>query len=404
MANALANLFTDIADSIRSKTGSTEKLSPSEFASQIDSISVGGGGAEGCVTVTFMNGANVLLTRPVYIGDDCPDPVTQGRIETPTKESTVQYHYTYKGWSEALTNITEDKVIYATYTETVRTYTVTFYDEDGVTLLHTEQVEYGSVPSYIPVRAGYIFNNWIPEATACVGDMSYTASWTETVDFAVSSWASIASASREGKAQNSMAVGDTRLETINFGGKSYNVTLKIAGFNHDTLADGSGKAGMTIVCHTGGVTGKWNKSNTYLETGIATSLLTLYNEGIAEELKNVIAQVTKTCNYANGSYAGKYFTADMYIFALAYKECGWEQISTYHNSKSLNTGTCYELYQSAYLGSANMPFAYTTTQALSRDAYSSYSANSYCGISINSLDKKIYTTESTFDIIWGFCI
>lgn len=89
----------------------------------------GGGTAEGCVTVTFMNGAEVLFTRPVYIGDDCPDPVTQGRIDTPAKESTAQYEYTFNGWtatdggvadSTALKNITADKTLYAAYSSAVR--------------------------------------------------------------------------------------------------------------------------------------------------------------------------------------------------------------------------------------------------------------------------------------------
>lgn len=190
MANALATLFTDIANSIRSKTGSTEKLSPSEFASQIDSISVGGGGAEGCVTVTFMNGDNVLLTRPVYIGDDCPDPITQGRIETPTKESTVQYNYTHSGWtsynggtanSSVLKNITEDKVVYSAYTKTAVKYTITYYDEDGTTVLHTEQLGYGTIPSYVPTKEGTTFGEWLPTPVMVTGDASYTVSWSSVL-------------------------------------------------------------------------------------------------------------------------------------------------------------------------------------------------------------------------------
>lgn len=242
MTNALANLFTDIADSIRSKTGSTEKLSPSDFPSQIDSISVGGGGAEGCATVTFMNGDNVLLTRPVYIGDDCPDPVTQGRIETPTKESTVQYHYSYKGWSEALTNITEDKVIYATYTETVRTYTVTFYDTDGTTVLKTEQVAYGVTP-IAPNKDGFVIDSITPELVPVTGDVNYTVVYLEqSVDFATASWSEIASVCDGGLASKNFKVGDTRREAIN--GNNY--TLEIIGINHDTVYDNGNLTGITV--------------------------------------------------------------------------------------------------------------------------------------------------------------
>lgn len=47
MANVLGELFQNIANSIRSKTGSTAKLSPNEFASAISSIVVGSSGSGG---------------------------------------------------------------------------------------------------------------------------------------------------------------------------------------------------------------------------------------------------------------------------------------------------------------------------------------------------------------------
>lgn len=47
MANALGTLFSDIANAIRSKTGSTAKMSPNDFPIHINSIVVGSGGASG---------------------------------------------------------------------------------------------------------------------------------------------------------------------------------------------------------------------------------------------------------------------------------------------------------------------------------------------------------------------
>ncbi len=178
--------LTAIADSIRAKTGSTDPIKVSEMAGQIEAISGGGGSAEGCVTATFMNGDTVLFARPVYAGDDCPDPIAQGHIkETPTKESTAQYEYTFNGWSTAdggiadvnvLKNITADKTLYAAYSSAVRYYTVTYYDDDGVTVLHTEQLPYGATPSYVPTKEGYGFDGWTPNASV-TGDTSYTATW-----------------------------------------------------------------------------------------------------------------------------------------------------------------------------------------------------------------------------------
>ncbi|MBO7274901.1 MAG: leucine-rich repeat protein [Clostridia bacterium] len=176
-----------IADSIRAKTGSSDPIAVSDMATQIEGITGGGGGGsvEGYATVTFMNGGEVLFSRMVLKGDDCPDPWVQKRIETPTKESTAQYDYTFNGWatadggsadSNALKGITEDKTLYAAYASSVRKYTVTYYDTDGVTVLHTEQLAYGTTPYYVPTKDGAVFNGWTPK-TPVTGNTSYTASW-----------------------------------------------------------------------------------------------------------------------------------------------------------------------------------------------------------------------------------
>jgi len=139
--------------------------------------------------VTFMNGDTVLWVRHVADGDNCADVLTKGLIETPTKESTAQYDYTYNGWGASdggavdatiLQNITADKTVYAIYTATARTYTITYYDSDGTTVLTTQQVAYGSVPDYVPAKEGYIFVEWSPTLAAVTGNASYTASWTDS--------------------------------------------------------------------------------------------------------------------------------------------------------------------------------------------------------------------------------
>ena len=155
---ALIDKLTAIANAIRAKTGSTGGLTLDQMPSAIASITGGGGTAvpDGYATVTFNytdeNYQPQTFTRLVMIGDNCPDPWVQKRIELPTKESTVQYTYTFNGWAtadggsadeNALKNISEDKILYASFTESVRMYTVNFYDGD--TLLKTEQV----VPQFL---------------------------------------------------------------------------------------------------------------------------------------------------------------------------------------------------------------------------------------------------------------
>ena len=102
-------------------------------------------------TVTFYNGAAQLTTKNVPYGND----VTYTG-NTPTKESTAQYSYTFAGWNtdssaaepdpNALENITGDRSLYAIYTEDVRSYNVTF--RNGSTTLQTLSVNYGGTAVY----------------------------------------------------------------------------------------------------------------------------------------------------------------------------------------------------------------------------------------------------------------
>jgi hypothetical protein len=123
-------------------------------------------------------------------GDTCADPVERGLIPTPTKESTAQYDYTFYGWGASdggaadaniLKNITSDKTVYAIFTATARLYTITFYDDDGTTVLATKQFGYGTVPSYTPTKDGVTFGGWTPDPVPVTGDTSYVASWSTAI-------------------------------------------------------------------------------------------------------------------------------------------------------------------------------------------------------------------------------
>lgn len=144
MANVLGELFQNIANAIRSKTDSTAKLKPIDFASAISSIKVGGTSTDAIddaldaingevigetqYTVTFIgDDGSTLGTMQVYEQDDCPNPVSSGVFSTPTKESTKYYRYTFSGWgltesggvsSNALKKITSDRTVYAKFSAT----------------------------------------------------------------------------------------------------------------------------------------------------------------------------------------------------------------------------------------------------------------------------------------------
>ena len=112
------------------------------------------------------------------------------RPADPTKAATAQYSYTFAGWTPEITNVTENVVYTATYTETVNEYTITFKNEDG-TELQSSLVPYGETPVYsgeTPTKAtdgqyAYEFAGWDIGIVPVTGDAVYTASYNAFFDF-----------------------------------------------------------------------------------------------------------------------------------------------------------------------------------------------------------------------------
>lgn len=97
----------------------------------------------------------VIVTRDVVEGEAAEAP------PEPTREG-----YIFKGWRPSnFSKVTENMKIYAEYEAKDPTkYAVTFYDEDGKTVLRREQVEPGgtAVPPEAPAKEGYTFTGWVP--------------------------------------------------------------------------------------------------------------------------------------------------------------------------------------------------------------------------------------------------
>ena len=99
--------------------------------------------------VTFMNpDGRVLDVQYVDKGSKPVDPTSRdvNPIDTPTLESTVSTDYTFAGWDSEFVDIFENKTINATYTESVRQYTIT-YNSNGQELQRTV-ADYGTVVTY----------------------------------------------------------------------------------------------------------------------------------------------------------------------------------------------------------------------------------------------------------------
>ena len=121
--------------------------------------------------VTFVNyDGTILDVQYVDKGGNAVDPITRSEnpIATPTKESTVSTDFTFAGWDLGFTGIFAARTITATYSESIRKYTIT-YKSKGVTLqsstgLYGENVPYtGDIPVYTSEESAYtyyLFDRW----------------------------------------------------------------------------------------------------------------------------------------------------------------------------------------------------------------------------------------------------
>lgn len=123
--------------------------------------------------VTFVNddeNNTVLDVQYIDHGESAVDPLrrTENPIATPTKTSSVSTDYTFSGWSGSFTGVFNDRTIKATYSETVRRYTVKYVSMGNV--LQTTVADYGSTvlyrgesPTYTKEEAAYkyyLFDKW----------------------------------------------------------------------------------------------------------------------------------------------------------------------------------------------------------------------------------------------------
>ena len=130
-------------------------------------------------TVTWQNwDGTTILQEQVEYGTV---PAYDG--ETPTKAQDAQYFYEFSGWAPEVVAVTGDATYTAAYEGVLRTYTVTWVNDDGSVLETDEDVPYGTIPEYNgetptkdPTEAVYYyFDGWSPEVSEVTGDATYTA-------------------------------------------------------------------------------------------------------------------------------------------------------------------------------------------------------------------------------------
>lgn len=428
MGNALKDLFTDQANAIREGLGDIGKIKPADFPARTREIIglIGSGSSDDVRYVTFKNddGTVEYGKKAVAVGDDCADPIARGVFATPTKGSTAQYDYNFYGWAtttngamdaNALKAVTEDRTVYANFAAVLRYYTIRYLDTDG-SVLKTESLAYGSMPSYEAEKDGYGFGGWTPSLAKVTGDASYTAIWEEKLTFANASWSQIAEIAAAGEAQDYFAVGDTKNIVFTAEGKSITMPVIIAGFDHDDLADGSGKAAISCVCGKSltHIATKASSDGNYYSWGglyLKRYLNTTLKDSLPSDLQSAIKTVTKVYNNGRDSYgqvANNLYTTNVAVWTPSSTEVGFDgNVNSAYTA--LGQGTQYPLFtndasrvrKSAYYTSGTGKSIWLTR---SMDA-----ATMGQMVAVGANGEYTFTSPSTSAgtsqaIVFGFCI
>ena len=207
------------------------------------------------------DGSELLHTETILDG---ADGVWTG---TPSRTSTAQYSFTFVGWStsqdaqaagaNARKAVVADRNVYAAYSRTVRTYTVTFAKnsaDGGGTLQTVNNVPYGGSASYTgstPTTTkgsaeDYPFEGWSPLPSNVTGNTTCYAVFGSPLEVAeiTDTWAEIIANIQNGTYATKYKVGNYK--ELDLGAQGV-VNMQIVAKDKDPLASGSGNAPLTWV-------------------------------------------------------------------------------------------------------------------------------------------------------------
>lgn len=128
-------------------------------------------------TISFVNGKDTLKKETYSYGEEPSTPTI-----TPTRKNTNSHTLKFKGWTPAITSVTQDYVYTAVFDSTIRSFKVVFMN--GKDTLESKNVYYGKTVTYTgtkPTKKSsqkyrYKFTGWDQDITAAIKeDVTYHA-------------------------------------------------------------------------------------------------------------------------------------------------------------------------------------------------------------------------------------
>lgn len=264
-----------------------------------------------------------------------------------------------------------------------------------------------SVNTYLKKPYNYILVAPVSTDGAVQKDLSQMCEVALTLDmpvkvsFADMSWEDIAFVSENGYASKYFSVGDTK--TVSIVGTSYKVAIH--DFNHDELADGSGKyAGMTIGlvnCLSSPTSQMYTTDSNIYGWGSSNVRTTLRNTvypTLPEELRNVIKDVYKKTSEGGKSTTIKTTTDNLFLFSES------EVYST--NYAVGGEGSRYPYYTTTTNRNKTVGDTSTTTANWwTRSPYKTTNTSFVYFYTDGSTSKEnVLSANTTAYITFGFCV
>ena len=243
---------------------------------------------------------------------------------------------------------------------------------------------------------GVYISGFVYSSQGVLNDTPVTAQTVSFESFAKDTWETIKTCSESGMAEQFYAVGDEKTVSIN--GTDYIVT--IMDFNHDDLADGSGKAGITIGLKNCLTTAHAMNSSATNSGGWESCAMRSWLQSdvlgwLPEELQAVIKKVSKKTSAGSSSSTIKtsednlFLLSEVEIFGSTSYSCSGEG-----TQYSYFTNTSRRVKTSGDSGSA--------TRWWERSPYSGDS-NFFCGVGSSG---SAYSSNADASIggSFSFCI
>ena len=370
--------------------------------------------------VRFLDGENLLYIEYVKEGESIEDPITSGKINIPSRESTAQYHFTYDGWSGDFTNIKDVTYVYAVFLETLRSYDISFYNENILlekkTLDYGAEIKYTGTPKKLNVTypQDYKFLGWTPELGTVEGETSFYATFADS-DHILDSWEIIARNVANGTYKAKYPLGVLQRMILTYDdGSTEEVDMELVGYDHDTTVSGS-KIGMTFLAKNI-LKSKYimSDSTTLNNAGWVNSAMRTYLQetilpALPDDVREVITPVVKTTSVGGGNIdeSNVVSTTDtIWTPALI------ELIDTYSSTKIYDVeGSTYEYFKSSEDENVEVTKAKrirTNSTGYAQRYWTRtpvpYSVNEYWMISQLGGGISTYAAYSSQGVVFGFTI